>query len=62
MPKPVVSCKYKVMDKKTKIISLENEIAFWQDKLNRARSVEIISISAVHLNYAQNELAKLQAS
>lgn len=50
------------MDKKTKIISLENEIAFWQDKLNRARSVEIISISAVHLNYAQNELAKLKAS
>ena len=50
------------MDKQTKIISLENEIAFWQDKLNRARSVEIISISAVHLNYAQNQLAKLQAS
>tara|TARA_B100000401_G_scaffold267549_1_gene182267 strand:+ start:238 stop:390 length:153 start_codon:yes stop_codon:yes gene_type:complete len=50
------------MDKQTKIIKLENDIAFWQDKLNRSRSVEIISISAVHLNHARNELAKLQAS
>ena len=50
------------MNKQEKITKLQNDIAFWQDKLNRSRKVALISIRALHLNHARNELAKLQAS
>jgi len=50
------------MNKKEKIAKLQNDIAFWQDKLNRSRKPSLIGIRALHLNHARNELAKLQAS
>ena len=49
------------MNKTEKIKKLQKDIAFWQDKLNRSRKVELMSIRAVHLNHARNELAKLKA-
>jgi hypothetical protein len=50
------------MIKIEKIKKLKKDIAFWQDKLNRSRKVELMSIRAVHLQHAQSELKKLQES
>ena len=50
------------MNKKEKIEKLQKDVAFWQDKLNRSRKVELMSIRALHLNHARNELKKLQES
>lgn len=47
------------MTKTEKIEKLQNDIAFWQDKLNRSRKQSLISIRGLHLNHARNELAKL---
>ena len=50
------------MTKQQKIEKLQKDIAFWQDKLNRSRKQSLISIRALHLNHARNELAKLKKS
>ena len=50
------------MTKQQKIEKLQKDIAFWQDKLNRSRKQSLISIRALHLNHARNELAKLKQS
>jgi hypothetical protein len=50
------------MTKTQKIEKLQKDIAFWQDKLNRSRKQSLISIRALHLNHARNELAKLKKS
>ena len=50
------------MNKKEKIEKLQKDVAFWQDKLNRSRKQSLISIRALHLNHARNELKKLQES
>ena len=50
------------MNKKEKIEKLQKDVAFWQDKLNRSRKQSLISIRALHLNHARNELAKLKQS
>ena len=49
------------MTKQEKITKLQNDVAFWQDKLNRSRKESLRSIRALHLNHARNELAKLTA-
>jgi len=53
---------YVYMNKIEKIEKLQKDIAFWQDKLNRSRKQSLISIRALHLNHARNELKKLQES
>ena len=52
---------YHVSMNKTKE-QLQEEIAFWQDKLNRSRKESLRSIRALHLQRVQNELKKLQES
>lgn len=50
-----------IMTKQEKITKLQNDIAFWQDKLNRSRKESLRSIRAVHLQRCQRELAELTA-
>jgi len=50
------------MIKIEKIKKLKKDIAFWQDKLNRSRKVELMSIRSLQLQFAQNELKKLEES
>ena len=50
------------MTKQEKITKLQNDVAFWQDKLNRSRKESLRSIRALHLNHARNERAKLKQS
>lgn len=38
---------------------LQNDLAWWQDKLNRSRKESTRSIRAVHVQYLQSEIAKL---
>jgi len=41
---------------------LQEEIAFWQDKLNRSRKESLRSIRVLHLQRVQDELKKLEQS
>jgi hypothetical protein len=50
------------MIKIEKIKKLKKDIAFWQDRLNRSRKVELMSIRSLQLQFAQNELKKLEES
>ena len=47
------------MNKQEKITKLQNDIAFWQDKLNRSRKESLRSIRALHLQRCQRELDRL---
>jgi dTDP-4-dehydrorhamnose 3,5-epimerase-like enzyme len=49
------------MNKQEKITKPQNDVAFWQDKLNRSRKESLRSIRALHLQRCQSELAKLTA-
>jgi hypothetical protein len=39
---------------------LQNDLAWWQDKLNRSRKESTRSIRAVHVQYLQSEIKKLE--
>jgi len=39
---------------------LEKDLAWWQDKLNRSRKESLRSIRAVHVQYLQSEIQKLE--
>ena len=41
---------------------LQNDLAWWQDKLNRSRKESTRSIRAVHVQRLQSEIAKLTQS
>ena len=45
-----------------KIEKLQNDLAWWQDKLNRSRKESLRSIRAVHVQHLQSEIAKLTQS
>ncbi len=45
-----------------RIAKLKQDVAWWQDKLNRSRKESLRSIRAVHLDHARNELKKLEES
>ncbi len=51
----------KIEKDSSRIAKLQNEIAFWQDKLNRSRKESLRSIRSLHLQRCQRELAKLTA-
>ena len=42
-----------------KLEKLQNDLAWWQDKLNRSRKESLRSIRAVHVQHLQSEIAKL---
>jgi cob(I)alamin adenosyltransferase len=45
-----------------KLEKLQNDLAWWQDKLNRSRKESLRSIRAVHVQHLQSEIAKLTQS
>ena len=45
-----------------KIEQLQNDLAWWQDKLNRSRKESLRSIRAVHVQRLQSEIKKLTQS
>ncbi len=45
-----------------KLEQLQNDLAWWQDKLNRSRKESLRSIRAVHVQHLQSEIAKLTQS
>ena len=45
-----------------KIEQLQNDLAWWQDQLNRSREESTRSIRAVHVQRLQSEIAKLTQS
>ena len=45
-----------------KLEKLQNDLAWWQDKLNRSRKESLRSIRAVHVQRLQSEIAKLTQS
>ena len=45
-----------------KLEKLQNDLAWWQDKLNRSRKESTRSIRAVHVQHLQSEIAKLTQS
>ncbi len=45
-----------------KIEQLQNDLAWWQDQLNRSRKESTRSIRAVHVQRLQSEIAKLTQS
>tara|TARA_B100001778_G_C18472423_1_gene576447 strand:+ start:660 stop:860 length:201 start_codon:yes stop_codon:yes gene_type:complete len=55
---PYIVC----MNKIKKIEKLQNDLAWWQDKLNRSRKESLRSIRAVHVQYLQGEIQKLKES
>ena len=44
-----------------KLEQLQNDLAWWQDKLNRSRKESLRSIRAVHVQHLQREIVKLKA-
>ena len=38
---------------------LEQDLAWWQDQLNRSRKESLRSIRSAHVQYLQSEIAKL---
>jgi hypothetical protein len=55
---PYIVC----MNKIKKIEKLQNDLAWWQDKLNRSRKESTRSIRAVHVQHLQGEIQKLKES
>lgn len=45
-----------------KLEQLQNDLAWWQDKLNRSRKESLRSIRAVHVQHLQGEIQKLTES
>ena len=45
-----------------KLEQLQNDLAWWQDKLNRSRKESLRSIRAVHVQRLQSEIAELTQS
>tara|TARA_B100000214_G_C23734986_1_gene520593 strand:- start:477 stop:668 length:192 start_codon:yes stop_codon:yes gene_type:complete len=45
-----------------KLEQLQNDLAWWQDQLNRSRKESTRSIRAVHVQRLQSEIAKLTQS
>ena len=45
-----------------KLEKLQNDLAWWQDKLNRSRKESLRSIRAVHVQHLQSEIKKLTQS
>ena len=50
------------MNKIKKIEKLQNDLAWWQDKLNRSRKESLRSIRSAHVQYLQGEIQKLTQS
>ena len=48
------------MDKIKKIEKLQNDLAWWQDKLNRSRKESLRSIRDAHVQYLRGEIQKLE--
>ena len=42
-----------------KLEQLQNDLAWWQDQLNRSRKESLRSIRAAHVQHLQREIAKL---
>ena len=42
-----------------KLEKLQNDLAWWQDQLNRSRKESLRSIRSAHVQYLQSEIAKL---
>ena len=45
-----------------KLEQLQNDLAWWQDQLNRSRKESTRSIRATHVQHLQSEIAKLTQS
>jgi len=45
-----------------KLEQLQNDLAWWQDQLNRSRKESLRSIRATHVQYLQGEIQKLTES
>jgi len=45
-----------------KLEQLQNDLAWWQDQLNRSRKESTRSIRAVHVQYLQGEIQRLTQS